>query len=767
MARINTPYAARAIIHTSLIALLTLGAVGCQRFTDLELSGEARFNDKLRADADALTTLQQQGPAWVERDGKAYYSDGGEDFSELTSELFHSMIDSDRLRELRASDCLFVERDGFPILSFEAIVQEFSVGEHEANLDELGMCGGNGAFNHPVTRELLTVDDEPVKYGYQIPITVALSAYEGNDEARNPYAACDGVRPSTLHSVTPTEQIVDGKDGSFSPFCVIQGSPAHVPDEDVSYVVQVVNSETMSPNNSMGLTSEARELLPHLKLVGGERRIARPLIYRGTEYDDDLERYVHSWSWKVDSVNSYGAVDIAGPFWRENYAPRVNVDAVRFFVQDGSEPVPEHERDYVRVRKLRVVEVGDLGPQTALPYNEGCSTNEAGDPDGDGTMYLEGCNILATPTYALAPSITGRMTEKVEWRASFRTLAANDPVPVQPGQAFFIEFTLSAPLFGSTSASLVLDPGVVDFRETPVGVTAVESSLWIENPGLTSGVVEALHIEGRDADQFAFTLPEGVEPPFVLPAGAGVPVELMVTPAYVGPLQAQFVMESSDAGLALHEAVAYLYANGVAPDLDVLPSHLTFYRGTGYTTSYWQKHFLITNTGSAPLDRGSITIGGANGSWFSVIGSDCGGSFATPAPSTCHLEPGQMETVRVVYHPGQAGVHQAFISFKSDGGSGSVGLTGTCYQGCSYVPTGEFDPRDPTPPRDLDPRPWVVIPDPPDDAIAVNPNAVPSSTTTTQSTAPPTAPTTTNSGGRATPTTPITLLKSMPLVRFP
>ena len=91
-----------AILGSLTAALAAGGILGCMDAYELEITGELNFNDKLRADAGALSANQQFGPPWVERDGKAYYSDGGPNFNELVSEIFHSRIDTDRRAFSRA-----------------------------------------------------------------------------------------------------------------------------------------------------------------------------------------------------------------------------------------------------------------------------------------------------------------------------------------------------------------------------------------------------------------------------------------------------------------------------------------------------------------------------------------------------------------------------------------------------------------------------------------------------------------------------------------
>ena len=199
----------QAALLGSLLCVAALSVGGaCVPAESLKLSGAATFNEKIRADAAPLTPVQQDDPPWVARDGKAYFSDGGANLSDIVSDVVHSKIESDRLADLRESRCLFVERAGFPVLSYEAIVEGFEVEEYEVNTDVIGTCGGYP--NNPVTRRIIEIDGKKSSISYALDITVGLSAYEGNEEDRNPYAACDGVRPGHLRSITATEDLVGG-----------------------------------------------------------------------------------------------------------------------------------------------------------------------------------------------------------------------------------------------------------------------------------------------------------------------------------------------------------------------------------------------------------------------------------------------------------------------------------------------------------------------------------------------------------------------------
>ena len=661
----------------------------CVPMDAIDIGGDVTYNEKLRPDLQPLTAAQQSGPPWVEADGKAYYSDGGPGGEEFVSELYHSMIPPERLRELRRSRCLFVERGGFPMLSFEAIASNVDAGDAHVNIDRAGLC--RGYPNHPVTREVAEIDGHPSNFGVKLSVGVGVFAYAGNAVLENPYGACDGALPTEELRFTQGADLPGGGDGTAKPYCLIQGSPGDTPDEDTSYVLDLVDVVTGEPASADHPTynHSPHTVLPHLKVVNGLRSIARPLDFQGVDYDPERDRYVHSFTWSVDSVDANGSFDPSGAFWRENFAPSVLIESARFFVELGGAPAPEGSplRDYVLADKLRVAEIGDLGAQETRPFDKGCDLEQAGDPEGDGTLYLSPCEITATPTYALTPDVNGRMTEKLEWRVQFFTTGPGDAIPVDPAELFFIEFRLQAPTFGSQSGSLLVDPGYADAGDAPIGTTQrVQSALQLRSVGAAGVRVDGLRVAGPDAASFAIELPAGIELPFILPAGRSVALDLLVETNRWGDHEAELLVDWSDAGQRQEELRAPLYAHGVAAQLAVLPRVVSLKRGDGAGPNDHVRRVLVTNPGNAPLERGPFGVSGTDAGFFSVIRSECEGKTTSPASSRCVLQPGGMELLTVEYAPLVAGLHDAVLSLQTNAGDDEVVLLGSCNGACTYLP---------------------------------------------------------------------------------
>jgi hypothetical protein len=683
--------ASRSLSLVLLLTVLELG-VACVPSVEIErLGGDADLNERLRPDLAPLTPDQTSGPPWVGSDGKAFFSDGGASGGELVSELYHSMIPPARLRELRRSRCLFVENGGFPVLSYEVVVGDLDVGDVEVNLDRIALC--KGYPNHPETRETLEVNGRSASFAVRIDsVTTGLMAHGGNDVVRNPYGACDEVLPSETLSQTLGADLVGGTTGTYKPFCLLRGSPLEIPEEDTSYVLEVVDPDTGDPIETRlpNWTSTPHPILPHLKVVGGRRTIARPLHFAGRAFDVERNRWVHTYAWAVESVDENGVPDAAGAFWRENFAPSVLVESAAFFVQQGSAPAPEGSpaRAYLAIDKLRVAEIGDVGPQQPIPFDSGCDLTDAGDPDGDGSLYLAPCEITATPTYALTPDVNGRMTQKVEWRVQFFTANELDPIPVTPGEPFFIEFRLQAPEFGSQSGALTVDPGYADAGDAQIGTTQrLSRALSIESVGAAGVVVDDIRVVGPDAAAFEFELPLGTEVPFVLPSGRAVELDLLVETTRWGQHEAELVVAWSDAGGQYVDLRAPLYAYGVAADLVVLPRVVSLKRGSAATgPNDHLRNVLVTNPGNAPLVRGRLAMGGVDASFFTVVRSECEGKITTPPAGRCELPPGGMELLTIEYHPLVPGLHDAALTIETNAGTDEVAVLGSCSGFCTYDP---------------------------------------------------------------------------------
>jgi hypothetical protein len=119
------------------------------------------------------------------------------------------------------------------------------------------------------------------------------------------------------------------------------------------------------------------------------------------------------------------------------------------------------------------------------------------------------------------------------------------------------------------------------------------------------------------------------------------------------------------------------------PAISVTPGSMGF-GSVALGTATSGRPLKITNTGSAPLVIGSLTLGGTNPDDFGIWGADnCTG---VPAVS---LSPGQSCTAYVSFEPTRIGARSATVTIahNAPGGSVVVPLSGTGVKGSGgYIP---------------------------------------------------------------------------------
>ncbi|MET0266517.1 MAG: choice-of-anchor D domain-containing protein [Duganella sp.] len=107
-----------------------------------------------------------------------------------------------------------------------------------------------------------------------------------------------------------------------------------------------------------------------------------------------------------------------------------------------------------------------------------------------------------------------------------------------------------------------------------------------------------------------------------------------------------------------------------APAASLAPANLTF-SGTAIGQSAAPLTSTLSNTGSAALNIGAISLGGAAAGDYSISGGTCANGAAVAAGANC--------TVQTTFRPTTAGTRAATltITHNATGGSSSVALSGT------------------------------------------------------------------------------------------
>ncbi len=121
------------------------------------------------------------------------------------------------------------------------------------------------------------------------------------------------------------------------------------------------------------------------------------------------------------------------------------------------------------------------------------------------------------------------------------------------------------------------------------------------------------------------------------------------------------------------------YAKFISPDITVAPTSIDF--GSVQVGSSSTQTVTVTNDGTANLNVGTISLGGANADQFAIHNDNCSGQA---------LAPGASATVQVVFSPTSAGAKTATLSIPSndpDENPVNVALNGTGIQQTQQVST--------------------------------------------------------------------------------
>jgi Tol biopolymer transport system component len=208
------------------------------------------------------------------------------------------------------------------------------------------------------------------------------------------------------------------------------------------------------------------------------------------------------------------------------------------------------------------------------------------------------------------------------------------------------------------------------FGDVVVGGTSAARTFTITNTGSAALHVGALTLGGANADQFA-TSADGCSNTTVA-AGTSCTVDVSFAPTSAGAktgtlrVPSDAVSSPDTAGLTGSGTAT---PPPTAPAVGIAPASKAFGDiQVGQTSA--ARTFIITNTGSAALHLGTLTLGGANAGQFSKANDTC--SDTTVAISTSC-------TVDVSFAPTSTGSRSGELRVPSDATSSpdTAGLTGT------------------------------------------------------------------------------------------
>lgn len=200
----------------------------------------------------------------------------------------------------------------------------------------------------------------------------------------------------------------------------------------------------------------------------------------------------------------------------------------------------------------------------------------------------------------------------------------------------------------ATEPALAITPAALDFGEQRVDTTSGAEALVAANVGTAPLTLGDVALGGSNPNEFAIAS-DGCSDA-VLDPGEECTVEVSFSPDLTGPRGALLSFPGET------PSSVELSGTGTAPALAVAPASHDFGDQRVDTPSA-PEAFVASNTGTASLTLGEVTIGGSNPAEF-LLGSDgCGHAV---------LEPGEECTVQVSFSPDLVGPRGALLEFAGE-----------------------------------------------------------------------------------------------------
>jgi hypothetical protein len=239
-----------------------------------------------------------------------------------------------------------------------------------------------------------------------------------------------------------------------------------------------------------------------------------------------------------------------------------------------------------------------------------------------------------------------------------------------PGFGLPIAFSVapgsSQPIVGPVAT---LTPGNLVFGSSTVGIAAPTQSLMLSSTGDQALSVNAVSITGLNAGDFSQI--DNCNAPTVLKPTTSCLITVTFTPAASGSRLGQFTVTDNAPGSPQSVPLTGtgLGAPPPAPAITFTPGTWNFSVPSQGSTSL-PLSVTLTNSGNAPLNISSISLGGSNPADFSAPSSNC-----TAAP----VAPGASCIATESFTPLAAGFRQAALIFADNatGSPQSITLTGT------------------------------------------------------------------------------------------
>lgn len=215
-------------------------------------------------------------------------------------------------------------------------------------------------------------------------------------------------------------------------------------------------------------------------------------------------------------------------------------------------------------------------------------------------------------------------------------------------------------------------PVSVDFGSTGAGQVSAPRDITLTNAGSTPARVSAVILAGANPTRYrvASDRCSGV----TLRPREQCRLRVVFAPLEAGQLPALLRIETARSHVAEQVVLTGTGLATGAPLLTIEPLVISF--GDVEPPQGASSTVFVTNTGTAPLAIGRISLAGDRTSWFVLQGDDCSGT--TLAPNTqCR--------VRVLFTPSEVGHQSATLEIPTNAGPGAVSIRGNgAGPSCTY-----------------------------------------------------------------------------------
>lgn len=202
------------------------------------------------------------------------------------------------------------------------------------------------------------------------------------------------------------------------------------------------------------------------------------------------------------------------------------------------------------------------------------------------------------------------------------------------------------------SPNIVTTPSSDNFGNVYVSTTSPAHTFTVNNTGAANLVIGTLTITGSNPSDF-LKQSDGCSGQTLSPS-ASCTVQVVFAPSSAGTKGAYLSIPSNDPDTPTLNVS--LNGVGIAPNITITPSSDSF--GTVYVNTTSPAHtFNISNTGTADLIVGTITLTGADQSEFAKQSDGCSGQTLSPSVSC---------TVQVAFAPTSTGAKVANLSIPSN-----------------------------------------------------------------------------------------------------